>query len=108
MLKLFVVEHKIISYDYFMDELQQYEQLTLSKLLPWSEKQSKEQMRMLLWAALFGKIKGKKTPDKLFPLYTDKHNPYGEHEETLANDEADKIRAKIVTADWKKFQHKKY
>lgn len=84
-----------------MDELHPAELVTLSNLLPWSVKQQHEQTRTLLWSNLFGKIKGNKSPEKLWPLYTDKHDPYVEHEKPLTNEEADKIRAEILSK-WKK------
>lgn len=72
-MKLLVVEHKLVDYQYFMDEMQQYEIFDLLELIPWANKTSYEQMRYMIWAVLKPYMKKQYTPEKIFPLYTDRH-----------------------------------
>lgn len=73
-LKLLVVENKLVSYQYFMDEMQMYEIFDLIDLIPWANKTSYEQMRLVMWATLKPYLKKQTiTPEKLLPLYTDTH-----------------------------------
>lgn len=73
-MKILVVENKLVDYQYFMDEMQLYEIFDLIDLLPWANKTSFEQMRLVMWATLKPYLKRQSTtPEKLFPLYTDTH-----------------------------------
>lgn len=71
MLKRLVVEHKIVGYQYFMDEMQLYEIIILDDLVPFAERLSYEQVRLLMWSSF--KSTGCKVPkpEKLMPLTTD-------------------------------------
>ena len=97
-----MVEYKILDYEYFMERLQPYEIATLSKMLPWSNKQLYEATRLTMWSALSPYMKQKKTPDKILPLYTDTHDLYEEHEEAMAEEDVDKIRQHILSIYRKK------
>lgn len=73
-LKSIVVENKLVSYEYFMDEMQMYELYDLIDLIPWANKTTYEQMRYMVWATLKPYLKQKDiTPEKLLPFYTDNH-----------------------------------
>lgn len=71
MLKRLVVEYKIVDYQYFMDEMALYEISILDDLVPYAERISFEQMRLLMWSNF--KSTGCKVPkpEKLVPLTTD-------------------------------------
>ena len=71
MLKRLVVESKIVSYQYFMDEMQLYEIDLLDELVPYSERRSYEQMRLLMWSTFKSTCKNVPKPEKLLPLSTD-------------------------------------
>ena len=85
-----------------MDRLQPYEITTLTKMLPWSNKQQYEQTRLMMWSSLSPYMKQKKSPDKILPLYTDTHDLYEEHEKPLSEDEVDAIRKQILAIYRKK------
>lgn len=71
-LKLLVVEHKIVDYQYFMDDMEIYEVFSLLELIPWANKISYDQMRYNVWASLKPYLKNQDiTPERLIPLYTD-------------------------------------
>ena len=73
-MKLLVVEFKVVSYEYFMFDMQEYELFDLMELLPIARKQDNEMMRNIMWASLKPYLKNKSlTADELFPLKTDYH-----------------------------------
>lgn len=94
MLKILVVENRIVSYETFMDSLQDYEVQILLEYVPWAQKQSYEQTRLLLWGVLSPYMKQKKTPEKLLPLATDKN--ILEHEKALPEEQVNTIRKNIM------------
>lgn len=104
-MKLLVVEHKLIDYEYFMDSMQQYEIVDLLELIPWASRTSYEQMRYIVWAQLKPYLKNKKlTPDQLIPLITDKTEDEDEEEvPKLTEQEIIDTRKKILE-QWN--QHK--
>lgn len=67
-----VIEYKIVTYEYFLDRMQPYEIQPLIDMLPWANKQSLEQTRLLLWGSLSPYLKHKKTAEQMMPLKTDK------------------------------------
>ena len=71
MLKRLVIEHKLIDYQYFMDSMQLYEISLLDDLLPYAERISYEQMRLLMWSNFKSTCKNVPKPEKLLPLSTD-------------------------------------
>lgn len=81
-LKILVVENKIIDYQYFMDEMQQYEVNDLMELVPWANKASYDQMRRIMWASLKPYLKDGVSPERLMPLYTDKSDNIGDLDES--------------------------
>lgn len=97
MLKVVVIEHKIVSYDYFMDRMQQYELQMFIDMLPWAFKHDSEQTRLVLWGILSPYMKKKQSPEELLPLVTD----CKEKEPMLDNATADKIRQDILK-QWQK------
>lgn len=99
---MLVVEHKVISYDYFMDRLQEYEVHLLIDYLPWCNKVDWEQTRMILWGVLSPYLKQKKTPDKILPLPTDNEKIEYEKDKPLQEDEIERMRAQITNIWCKK------
>lgn len=95
-LKLIVVENKLVSFEYFMDEMQLYELYDLLDLIPWANKHSYEQMRFMVWATLKPYLKKKDIgPEKLLPLYTDSHTT-SKYKQELSPKEVDKMREYII------------
>ena len=88
---MLVIEHKLVTYDYFMDSLQVYEVGLLVDMIPWSAKQSYEQTRLLLWGVLSPYLKQKKSPKQILPLVTDIVHT----EKALPDEELNELRTKI-------------
>lgn len=99
---MLVVEHKVISYDYFMDRLQEYEVHLLIDYLPWCNKIDWEQTRMILWGVLSPYLKNKKSPKDILPLETDNKTLEYEKDEPLEDKNIDDIRNKILNIWGKK------
>lgn len=91
LLKIIVVENKIISYEYFMDNMQQYEIQSLVDMIPWAKRQSLETTRLLLWGSIAPYLKKNKTAQQLMPLVTDNANI----EEPIDEIKVDNIREQI-------------
>lgn len=69
MLKLLVFEYKLVDYQYFMDEMQDYEIPILIENLSVSQKTNWIHTRYLMWSSLKPYLKKKSmTPSDLFPL----------------------------------------
>lgn len=97
--RLLVVENKLVSYQYFMDEMMQHELLDLVEVLPWANKHSNEQMRYIIWSQLKPYLKNQRlTPEKLLPLFTDKEINI-EKQKALAETEIIDLK-KIVLEQW--------
>lgn len=92
-MKYLVIENKIISYEYFMFQLQDFEIQDLIKYLPFAAKTSYEQTRLLLWGVLSPYMKVKKKASEILPLATDTMH---EKEKPLSDQQADAIRDKIM------------
>lgn len=69
---MLVIDYKVIGYEYFMDECQEYEIQLLSEMLPWSTHQEMEQTRMIMYSVCAPYMKNKKKIAEFFPLVTDK------------------------------------
>lgn len=94
MLKRLVIEHKLVDYQYFMDNMQLYEIILLDELIPFAERISYEQMRLLMWSNF--KSTGCKVPkpEKLLPLTTDTETNIAETE-YLNKQQIDVIKEQI-------------
>ena len=97
-----VVEYKIVTYEYFLDKMQQYEIQPLIDMLPWTNKQSLEQTRILLWGSLSPYLKHKKTAEQMMPLRTDNNIEIEEHESiSLDENQVEEIR-NLIEKNWTK------
>ena len=79
-----------------MFRLQDYEIDDLVKYIPYSTKQSYEQTRLVIWAALSPYMKVKKAPKDILPLATDKGEIERKKDEPLSDKNVDEIRNKIM------------
>ena len=91
---MLVIDYKVIGYEYFMDECQEYEIQLLSEMLPWSTHQEMEQTRMLMYSICAPYMKHKKKLTEFFPLETDKRDPI----ERLEGEELNEARNRIKQA----------
>lgn len=82
-----------------MDSLQEYEIRILIDMIPWANKASYEQTRLLLWGVLSPYMKQKKSPKDILPLQTDNMK---QQEEALPDEQVDELRAKIQNIYGKK------
>ena len=91
-LKLFVFQHKMISYEYFMDRLADYELTTLLDCIDYAYVEEWQQTRILLWSIIKTKAgkKWNKQPKDLIPLVVDKG--YNKNADELDEEEQNKIR----------------
>lgn len=72
--KYLCLEYKVISYEYFLTELHEWEAHFLMKNLNLSIKHDYIQMRYLMWASLKPHLKKKSMrPEELFPLPFDEN-----------------------------------
>ena len=97
MLKQFVFVDKLISYEYFMDELKDYELELLLEAHDECDKASWEQTRLLMYSFLAPyQKKGSNTrPVDVLPLPWDgKHQDLEEHNTEIANQQIEMLRAK--------------
>lgn len=99
---MLVFEYKIISYEYFMFRLQDYEIDDLLKYIPYSNKQAYEQTRLILWGVLSPYLKTKKSPEQILPLATDKKEIERLKDKPIENEKIDDIRNKIMNIWGKK------
>lgn len=91
---MLVIDYKVIEYEYFMDECQEYEIQLLSEMIPWSTHQEMEQTRMIMYTVCSPYMKHKKKITEFFPLYTDKIDK----EEALKGEELEEARRRIQAA----------
>ena len=97
MLKQFVFVDKLISYEYFMDELKDYELELLLEAHDECDKASWEQTRLLMYSFLAPyQKKGSNTrPVDVLPLPWDgKHQDLEEHNTEITNQQIEILRAK--------------
>lgn len=94
---MLVVDAKIIDYKYFMDECQEYEIQLLTEMLPWANRQSMEETRMLMYSVSAPYMKHKKKLTEFLPLSTDK-DYYDQEEARLEGEELKAAREKVKAA----------
>lgn len=94
---MLVVDAKIIDYKYFMDECQEYEIQLLTEMLPWANRQSMEETRMLMYSVSAPYMKHKKKLTEFLPLSTDK-DYYDQVAEKLEGEELKNARDAIRQA----------
>ena len=82
--KWIVIVNKIVDYQYFMDEMTEYEIELCMKNMHFASKNEWEQTRMIMYTNLSPYMKRgqSKTPQELFPLATDE-----EQEQTTVTEE---------------------
>ena len=90
LLRALVVDAKIVDYQYFMDELQDWEIRLLTKMQPWSFRQSMEETRLKLFMTTHHK---KKSLRAFLPLATDVEEPLERLEGDELNDTRNRIRS---------------
>lgn len=91
-MRLLVIQYKVIDYQYFMDELQKYELMSLLENCKFSYKDEWEQTRYLMFCALapYSKEKYDSMTD-FFHLRTDPEK-IETHKTDISNDEIKKMR----------------
>ena len=72
LLRMLVVDAKVIDYKYFMDECQEYEIQLLCEMLPWANRQSMEETRMIMYSVSLPYMNHKKKLTEFISLSTDK------------------------------------
>lgn len=90
-LRLLVFTHKLVTYEYFMDSLQDYELQILCDNIGWTYKNEWEIARMNSYCSLSAFGKPKKTITKMFPLITDKDDTYELKDTFITQVDIDKI-----------------
>lgn len=93
-MKVLVVQHKLVTYDYFMNELQPYEMYELLWMIPWSNLNEYRNMRWIVWSNIQPHIKEKKTPIELMPHPTD-YVWVDDEEEKLSEEQIEQERQRI-------------
>ena len=93
-MKHLVIENKIISYEYFLFQLQEFEIPTLMKNIHWSSNQSWKQARFIAYICASPYVKNIPNIDKWYPLPTEKEKMnYERLNDTQANKARDMIRS---------------
>jgi len=86
----------MVSYEYFMDDIMDYEIELLIKNIHWSNKVSWEQTRMVMYSSVLPYMKKglNKTAKDLLPLPTDDagYKFETEHDIEVTDDQLDKLR----------------
>jgi hypothetical protein len=103
-LKMLVITNHVLSYEYFCDELQDWELIWLLKNQHYAYKNEWEMTRYQLYYAIAPYTKNKsKSIQEFFPLSTDKEIKE-EHKTEITNDEIEQLRkmAKQMEAKFKK------
>ena len=96
--------NKLVSYEYFMDEMQDYEIQTLSGMLDAVDYNEWRRMRMLYHGIVSPYLKRQTTPDKLIPLPGD--DDMEEHNIEMTNKERDIMRQRAQARAKKMFGKK--
>ena len=91
-LRTFVVKHKIISYEYFMHRMREWEIHTLANMIDDVDYNEWRRMRILYYGIVSPYLKKPTTPNKLFPLPGD--DDLEEHQIEMTNQERDTLRAR--------------
>lgn len=91
-LKMLVITNHILSYEYFCDELQDWELIWLLKNQHYAYKNEWEQTRFLLYYTIAPYTKNKPNSiQEFFPLSTDKEIKE-EHKTEITNDEIESLK----------------
>lgn len=94
-MKHLVIENKIISYEYFLFQLQEFEIPSLIKNMHWASNNSWKQARFMAYISASPYVKNMPDIDKWYPLPTDKD---GVKYERLNDTQANKAREMIRSA----------
>jgi hypothetical protein len=91
-----VIEHKLVDYKYFLDDMQEYEINDMIKYLPFSTKTQYEIARWQVYSSIAPYLKQterNKSVQELFPLITDEKAASEKAVEPLSNEEIEHMRA---------------
>lgn len=95
-LKLFVFQKRMVSYEYFMDDMQEWELLLLADNYNNALKEEWEMTRWQVYTTIKPYLKkqyANKTPQEVFPLPTDKiDDAEEEHNTEITNAEIDEMK----------------
>ena len=104
LLRILVIEYKVVDLQYFMDEMRSYELQLFQTYAPWAYKHEYEQMRLIMYNNTTLNAKkgtyGRNIYD-FYPLYTDKD--YDKQYTRLSKDQLTLAREMISSA----FKNKK-
>lgn len=102
--KYLVIQFHVVSYEYFCDQLQDYELTWMLQNMNYAYKEEWEQTRYNLYYTIAPYTKNKsKSIQDFFPLPTDKEIKE-EHNTEITNDEIESLKqkAKIIEAQFKR------
>lgn len=101
-LKMLVIENHVISYEYFCDNLQDYELSWLLNNMNYAYKNEWEQTRYLLYFFIAPYTKERyNSIQEFFPLSTDKTYNKEEHNTEITNDEIEQLKKKAKAIEAK-------
>ena len=80
----------MVSYEYFMDEMQEYEIELFMLNVNHAQKCDWERARMIMFTNISPYMKRQKTPKELFPLPTD--DDYNEHDYEISDNEINTMK----------------
>ena len=105
--------YKLVSYEYFMDDLKDWELGVLIDNISWSTKNEWEQARMIMYASLMPYMKKSSIKDvtDILPLPTDRDSKvniskYQDHDYNVSNEQIDRLKQKASQLE-KIFKEKK-
>ena len=94
-LKMLVITNHILSYEYFCDELQDWELVWLLKNQHYAYKNEWQMVRYQLYYAIAPYTKTRyNSIEEFFPLSTDKTDNKEEHNTEITNDEIARLKKK--------------
>lgn len=93
------MQYKVVSYEYFMDDITEYELELLAKNLAYADKSSWEMSRMIMYASLLPYFKSgqHKTPQEILPLATD--NDTKQQTTSLTNEEFNAMNERALAME---------
>lgn len=100
-----MVANRLVTYEYFMDEMQDYEIQTLSGMLDYVDYNEWRRMRLLYHGILAPHMKRPTTPEKLIPLPGD--DALEEHNIEMTNAQRDILKKRASRLQEKMFANKK-
>lgn len=92
-LRILVFVNKLVSYEYFMDEIQEYELELLFENIGWTYKNEWEIARLESYCSLCAFGKPKKTMQEMIPLMTDKNEDYNVVDDNIDTNDYEKVMA---------------